>query len=52
MKRKSQSLDLKFGVIHKKVDPAQGIFLSLCKIWGMNKLKRIIEGPAELTKVS
>jgi hypothetical protein len=41
-----------FGVIHKKVDPAQGIFLSLCKIWGMNKLKRMIEGPAELTKVS
>jgi hypothetical protein len=43
---------LKFGVIHKKVGPAQGIFLSICKIWGMNKLKRIIEGPAELTKVS
>jgi hypothetical protein len=39
-------------VIHRKVGPAQGIFLSICKILGMNKLKRIIEGPAELTKVS
>jgi hypothetical protein len=43
---------LKFGVIHKKIGPAQGIFLSIRKILGMNKLKRIIEGPAELTKVS